>query len=52
MDWLVFQACLEDRLLGNPAVNEEETIDKCVVELSSAIKDAIAVSAPKRRPRP
>jgi hypothetical protein len=30
MDWAAFQACLDDRLLGNPVVNDEETIDKCV----------------------
>jgi hypothetical protein len=30
MDWADFQACLEDRLTGNPVVTDEEAIDKCV----------------------
>jgi hypothetical protein len=51
MDWAAFQACLYDRLQGNPVVNNEEAIDKCVEELSSAIQEATAESAPKRRPR-
>jgi hypothetical protein len=51
MDWAAFQACLEDRLPGNPVVNDEEAIDKCVEELTSAIQDATAASAPRRRPR-
>jgi hypothetical protein len=51
MDWAAFQACLDDRLPGNPAVNDEEAIDKCVEELTSAIQEATAVSAPRRRPR-
>jgi hypothetical protein len=51
IDWGAFQACLEDRLPGNPVVNDEEAIDKCVEELTSAIQEATAVSAPKRLPR-
>jgi hypothetical protein len=31
-------------------VNDEEAIDKCVEELTSAIQEAIAASAPRRRP--
>jgi hypothetical protein len=30
MDWGAFKACLEHRLPGNPVVNDEEAIDKCV----------------------
>jgi hypothetical protein len=56
MDWAAFQACLEDRLPGNPVVNNEEAIDKCIKELIGAIKEATAASGPKRRlcadPRP
>jgi hypothetical protein len=51
MDWSAFQACLESRLPGNPVVNDEEEIDKCVEELTSAILEATAASAPKLRPR-
>jgi ArsR family metal-binding transcriptional regulator len=51
MDWAAFQACLDDRLPGNPAVKDEEEIDKCVEELTSAIQEATAASATKRRPR-
>jgi hypothetical protein len=32
-------------------VNDEEAIDKCVEELTSAMQEATAASAPKRRPR-
>jgi hypothetical protein len=52
MDWVAHQACLEDKLPGNPTVNDEEAIDKCVEELSNAIQEALAASAPRRRPRP
>jgi hypothetical protein len=51
MDWAAFQACLDDRLPVNPVVNDEEAIDKCVEELTSAIQEPTAASAPKRRPR-
>jgi hypothetical protein len=51
VDWAAYQACLEDRLPGNPVINDEESIDKCVEELSSAIQEALAASAPKSRPR-
>jgi hypothetical protein len=51
MDWSAFHAYLEDKLPRNPAVNEEETMDKCAGELTSVIQDAIAASAPKRRSR-
>jgi hypothetical protein len=40
MDWAAFQACLDDRLPGNPVVNNEEAIDKCVEQLTSAIHEA------------
>jgi hypothetical protein len=51
MDWAAFQACLDDRLPGNPVVNDKEAIDKCVEELTSVIQEATAASAPRRRPR-
>jgi hypothetical protein len=51
MDWAAFQACLDHRLPGNPVVVDEEAIDKCLEELTSAIHEATAVSAPRRRPR-
>jgi hypothetical protein len=51
MDWAAFQACLDDRLPGNPVVDDEEAIDKCVEELTSAIQEATTVSAPRSRPR-
>jgi hypothetical protein len=50
MDWAAFQACLDDRFPGNPVVNDEEAIDKCVEELTRAIQEATAASAPRRRP--
>jgi hypothetical protein len=51
MDWAAFQACLDGRLPGNPVVDDEEATDKCVEELTSAIQEATAASAPSRRPR-
>jgi hypothetical protein len=51
-DWAAFQACLDNRLPGNSVVNDEEAIDKCIKELRSAIQEATAAYAPKRRPRP
>jgi hypothetical protein len=51
MDWAAFQACLEDTLPGNPVVVDEEAMDKCVEELTSATKEATAASAPRCRPR-
>jgi hypothetical protein len=51
MEWAEFQACLEHRRPGNPAVVDEEAIDKCLEELTSAIHEATAASAPRRRPR-
>jgi hypothetical protein len=51
MDWAAFQACLDDRLPGNPVVNDDEAIDKCVEELTSAIQEATAASASNCRPR-
>jgi hypothetical protein len=51
IDWAPFQACLHDRLPGNTVVKDEEAIDKCVEDLTSAIEEATAASAPKRRPR-
>jgi hypothetical protein len=38
-------------LPGNPVVVDEEAIDKCLEELTSAIQEASAASAPRCRPR-
>jgi hypothetical protein len=51
MNWAAFQACLEHRLSGNAVVVDEEAIDKCLEELTGAIHEATAASAPWRRPR-
>jgi hypothetical protein len=51
MDWAAFQACLEDRLPGNPMVVDQEAIEKYLEELISAIHEATAASVPRRRPR-
>jgi hypothetical protein len=51
VDWVAYQACLEDRLPGNPPVNDEEAIDKCAQGLSNTIQEVLAASAPRRRPR-
>jgi hypothetical protein len=51
VEWAAVKACIEDRLPGNPIINEEEAIVKCVEELTSAIQAATATSAPKRLPR-
>jgi hypothetical protein len=50
VDWVAYQACLEDRIPGNPVVNDKVSIDKCVEGLSSASQEALATSALKRRP--
>jgi hypothetical protein len=49
-DWVTFQASLKDRLPGNPAVHDEEAINKCVKEMTSAIQVVLMASAPKSRP--
>jgi hypothetical protein len=49
MDWAALQALLENRLPGNPVVNDEEAIEKCVEELTSTIQQATAAPVPKRR---
>jgi hypothetical protein len=51
IDWDALQACLEHRLPGNPVVVDEEAINKCLEELTSAIHEATAASAPRRRSR-
>jgi hypothetical protein len=48
VDWAAFQACLEHILPGNPLVVDEEAIDKCLEELTSAIHEATAASHPRR----
>jgi hypothetical protein len=48
MDWAAFRACLEGRLPRNPAVDDEQKIDKCVEEMTNAIPQATATSASKR----
>jgi hypothetical protein len=50
MDRAAFQACLEHRLPGNLVVVDEEAIEKCLEELTSAIQEGTAASAPRRRP--
>jgi hypothetical protein len=52
MNWAAFQSFLDDRLPGNPVVNNEEAIDKCFEELISAIQEVTAASAPKHLPVP
>jgi hypothetical protein len=47
MDWAAFQACLEHRLPRNPVVVDEEAV---LEELTSAIHEATAATAPRRRP--
>jgi hypothetical protein len=51
MDWLSYQSFLQDRPPGNPVINEEQAIDRCIDELTSTIQEAIATSAPKHRLR-
>jgi hypothetical protein len=46
MDWITFQACLEDKLPGNP-VGNREIINKFIEELTSAFQEVLAASAPK-----
>jgi hypothetical protein len=54
-EWSKFQACLETTLPSNPGLNEE-SIDSCVKDLTTATSKALADSTPKRRlapdPRP
>jgi hypothetical protein len=51
MNCATFQASLKGRLPRNPAVHDEDAIDKCIEEMSSAIQATLAASAPKHRPR-
>jgi hypothetical protein len=46
-----YKACRDDKLPENPVINGEEALDKWVDELTSAIQEATAASAPKRRTR-
>jgi hypothetical protein len=50
-DWVKFQACLENSLPPTPKLRSGMQIDTCVEEVSSAITEALAASAPRRRPR-
>jgi hypothetical protein len=45
-NWVKFQACLEDRLPCTPILRSGVEIDTCVKEVSSAITEALAASAP------
>jgi hypothetical protein len=36
--------------MRNPVISDEESTDKCVEELSSAIQNALAATDPKHRP--
>jgi hypothetical protein len=47
-DWTAFQTCLENRLPGNPVVNDDVAIDKGVGQLIGAIQEVTVASAPKR----
>jgi hypothetical protein len=38
VDWVAYEACLEDRLPGNPAVNDEESIDKWLRSCPAPLK--------------
>jgi hypothetical protein len=51
MEWVAYKACLEDRLPVNSVINDEESIDRCIDDLFSAIQKALAASGPKRLPR-
>jgi hypothetical protein len=51
MDWAAFQACLEHSLPGSPVVVDEEPIDNFLEELTNAVSEATAASAPMHRPR-
>lgn len=47
---MAYQACLENRLTVNSAVRDDEAIDKCAEQVTNTIQEALAASAPKRRP--
>jgi hypothetical protein len=51
VDFAAYQACLEERLPGNPVINDEWAIDMCVEELSRGIQEALDAFDPKLRPR-
>jgi hypothetical protein len=51
IDWVAYHSYLEGRLPGNPTINDEEAIDKCVEELCIANQEALAASAQRGRPR-
>jgi hypothetical protein len=48
-DWSKFQACLKTGLPSNPDLNEE-SIDACVKDLTTATSKEMADFTPKRRP--
>jgi hypothetical protein len=47
---VAYQDCLENRLTVNSAVSDDEAIDKCAEQVTNTIQEALAASAPKRRP--
>jgi hypothetical protein len=49
MDWAAYQACLEQRLRGNPVVVDEEAMEQSLEELTNAIHEDTDASAPRRR---
>lgn len=51
MDGMACQACLEDRLPGNPVANDDNAIDRYVEELSSVTQKTLAATATKELPR-
>jgi hypothetical protein len=52
MHWAAFQNYLDVRLPGSDVINDEEAIDKYVEELTSAIQEDTAASAPSDDPVP
>jgi hypothetical protein len=51
IDWVKFQASLEERPPSSPLLPIEVEIETCVEEMSSAILEALAASTVESRPR-
>jgi hypothetical protein len=50
MDWAALQACPEESVPGNAVAKDEGAVDKCSEDLTSAMQEATATSASRRRP--
>jgi hypothetical protein len=50
-DWTKSQTYLEDQVPFDPDLHNEMDIDTCVLNISGAVLQALAVSTPKYRPR-